>query len=155
MPTHVSRLRERCHHMSGISRLGGVFAAIVLLSSLGAGPALAVGPEGEWIGTGPPALPDPSIASSFGTLVALPDGRVLQIGKLVRQYNPSTGAWAAAGALLGGGGVATILSNGKILVTGLSAAEVYDTATQTSTLTGGRKTPRLGPRATRPASGCV
>ena len=155
MPTRLSRLRELRHHMSWISRWGGVLAAIVLISSLGAGPAFAFGPEGEWVVTGPPALPDPDIASSFGTLVTLPDGRVFQIGPQVRQYDPSTGAWAAAGSLLGGGGVATILSNGKILVTGLSPAEVYDPATQTSTLTGAMVTPRFGHQATLLASGDV
>jgi hypothetical protein len=112
-------------------------------------PAAAdVGPEGEWVLTGPPASP-------VGTLVTLPDGTALLIGPLVQQYNPSTGTWAPAGSLLGPVGVATVLSSGKVLVTGLSPAEVYDPATQTSTLTGAMVIPRFGHQASLLPSGDV
>ena len=77
------------------------------------------------------------------------------IGHLVQQYNPSTGAWAPAGWLVGPGGVVTVLSSGKVLVTGLSPAEVYDPATQTSTLTGAMIIPRTGYQATLLPSGDV
>ncbi|HXJ80821.1 MAG TPA: FG-GAP-like repeat-containing protein [Candidatus Methylomirabilis sp.] len=128
---------------------------MMLTLSLGARTVEAFGPEGEWVQTGPPALPTASNAGTIGTLVKLADGRVFQIGPQVRRYDPTTGIWQAAGALLGNGGVATVLMNGTILVTGLSAAEVYDPAAQKSTLTGAMLTPRTGHQATLLPTGDV
>jgi hypothetical protein len=117
-------------------------------------PATAtVGPQGEWVPAGPPAAPNS--LGGFGTLVMLPNGTALLVGKGVQQYVPSGGNWTAAGSLHGAGGVATVLANGQVLVSGLSPAEIYDPATQTSALTGPMVTPRSGHQATLLPSGQV
>src|SRR5262245_57561545 len=94
--------------------------SLVLLFSISAltvAPALAaVGPEGEWLPTGPPATP----AGTFGTLLTLQDGTARLIGKPVQRYVPDTGAWQPAGSLTGNGGLPTLLASGKVLVSGLS-----------------------------------
>ena len=113
-----------------------------------------VGAEGEWIATGPPATPSGSIIT-LGTLVSLPDRTALLVGASVQRYLLSTGDWAPAGSLQGNGGVATFLGNGKVLVSGLSPAEVYDPASQVSTLTGAMNFPRRGHQATLLLSGDV
>ena len=104
-------------------------------------------PGGEWVLTGPPALPP------GGALLALPDGTALLIGKLVQRYHPDTGGWTPAGSLLGNGGVVTPLSSGKVLVTGVSPAEVYDPLTEVSQLVAPMHIPRGGHQATLLASG--
>jgi len=132
----------------------GVFAAVVLITGLAAPTWADVGPAGEWVDTGPTAPPTGN-NPNFGTLVTLPGGSALLVGNPIQRYTPSTGSWALAGVLLGNGGVVTVLSNGKVLVTGLSPAEVYDPATQTSTVTGAMVTPRSGHQATLLSSGDV
>jgi hypothetical protein len=154
LTAHFSRSRAYRHHWPIVTPwlciCAGVFSAVVFLTA----PTMAdVGPAGEWVATGPPALPQGS--GAFGSLVTLPDGSALLVGKLVQRYIPSTGSWTSAGTLLGNGGVATVLANGKVLVTGLSPAEVYDPTTQTSALTGAMVIPRTGHQATLLASGDV
>src|SRR5262245_16612406 len=142
--------------------------SVVLFTSGLVQPAWAVvGPEGEWVPTGPPAAPSPNESILLGTLVRLPDGTALlvgtsflnQMGQLrpgpVQRYVASTGNWSQAGSLLGNAGVPTVLTNGKILISGLSPAELYDPATQISTLTGAMNFPRRGHQATLLQSGDV
>src|SRR5262245_38664322 len=109
------RLRSRssrCYRRLSIARWVGAYMAVVLTAGLAAPTLADVGPAGESVGTGPPAAPPGS--GAFGTLVTLPDGTALLVGTLVQRYIPSTGSWAPAGALLGDGGVPTVLSNGKV-----------------------------------------
>jgi len=83
-------------------------------------------------------------------------------------FDPSTGSWSTATSAkaVGGGCVATVLSSGKILVTGgstgsgstytlISAAEVYDPATNTWTDTSGFTGPRTYHASTLLSSGKV
>ncbi|HMH50749.1 MAG TPA: Ig-like domain repeat protein [Candidatus Acidoferrum sp.] len=77
------------------------------------------------------------------------------VDTLVQRYRPDTGDWVPAGSLLGSGGVPTLLPNGKLLVTGLSPAELYDPATDSSTPTGAMIIPRTGHQATVLVSGDV
>jgi len=113
-----------------------------------------VGPGGEWVPSAPPV----SLAvGPVEPLMTLPDGTVLLITGPIQRYHPDTRGWTPAGSLLGNveiGGLTTLL-NGKVLVTGLSPAEVYDAVTATSTLTGAMIIPRSGHQATRLPSGDV
>jgi N-acetylneuraminic acid mutarotase len=108
----------------------------------------------------------------------LPDGRVLVVGGLhsiveadgfshirglatAEVYDPATGAWSATGAMAGPRTMhtATLLPNGKVLVTGgykgngganegLATAEVYDPATGTWSAAGAMSGTRIGHTAT-------
>jgi hypothetical protein len=127
---------------------------LAITAGLAASSAAQVGPEGEWVLTGSPAVPAGNIVN-LGTLATLPDGRALLVGQPVQQYVPATGDWTPVGTLLGNAGVATVLASARILVTGLSPAEVYDPAAQTSTLTGAMHVPRTGHQATLLPSGDV
>jgi hypothetical protein len=144
------------HPWHGLSPLGWLIglAVALVLTAAPAGQARGddVGPEGEWVNTGPPAKPQQG--NTLGTLVTLPDGTALLVGPQVQRYHPDTGAWTPAGSLLGSGGLPTVLADGKVLVTG-SSAEVYDPATQTSTLTGAMIIPRTNHQATVLPSGDV
>jgi Galactose oxidase, central domain/Kelch motif len=76
----------------------------------------------------------------------LPDGKVLVAGgydndnalNSAELYDPATGRWSITGNLnTAGGGTATLLPNGKVLVTrGLNSPELYDPATGTWSITG-------------------
>jgi hypothetical protein len=112
----------------------------------------------SWTATG-----DMVEARTNHTATQLLDGRVLVAGGVGTQtseffanilasaelYDPSTGQWTATGSMLGirVGHTATLLPDGKVLVTGggessdgdggpLSSAEVYDPATGAWTATG-------------------
>ncbi len=131
----------------------GLLAVIFFTAAL-AQTAAAVPPEGEWVLTGPPAAPVVSILD-LGTLVNLPSGAALLTGKSVQRYDSATGAWVAAGSLISAGGVPTVLANGKILISGLAPAEVYDPVAQSSSPTGAMNFPRRGHQATLLLSGDV
>src|SRR5262249_30377410 len=91
-----------------------VIVALISLSAGLAQPTSAdVGPEGDWVPTGPPATPANIL--TLGTLVTLPNGTPLLIGTLVQRYVLATGEWLPAGSLRGNGGVPTVLANGKVL----------------------------------------
>jgi len=141
-----------------------LIAVTLLLTAASAPAQLAaadIGMEGEWVLTGSPAVPAGTFESifalrdAFGTLVTLHDGTARLIGKPVQQYLPDTGRWTPAGSLVGNGGVVTLLPSGTVLVTGLSAAEVYDPATGVSMLTEPMTIPRTGHQATLLSSGDV
>jgi hypothetical protein len=72
----------------------------------------------------------------------LPDGRVLiiggdAIGSLGAElYDPSTGTFTPTGSMAASHGHATLLNNGKVLMTGGLNADLYDPATGTFTATG-------------------
>lgn len=119
----------------------------------------------------------------LATSTLLPNGQVLIVGGQAEQdvtsqghtnatnsaelYDPSTGAFVETGSLTTArtGHTATLLNNGKVLVTGgirhgvghhyESSAELYDPATGTFTPTGSMSTPRAGHRAIRLTNGTV
>jgi N-acetylneuraminic acid mutarotase len=76
-------------------------------------------------------------------------------------YHPASGTWTITGSLNSarGGHTATLLPNGKVLVTGgnayLSSAELYDPASGSWTLTGSLNTSRVGHTATLLSNGKV
>jgi len=78
------------------------------------------------------------------TLTLLPDGKVLAAGGSDGQralasaelYDPSTGTFTATGSMLtAGGGVPTLLNDGRVLIVGADN-ELYDPATGAFTVTG-------------------
>ncbi|MBK5292055.1 MAG: hypothetical protein JJE04_10305 [Acidobacteriia bacterium] len=84
------------------------------------------------------------------TATPLPDGRILIAGGLgsfdnrlpavatAELYDPVTGRFAATGSMIAGksSNTATLLNNGKVLITGGPRAELYDPATGLFTATG-------------------
>jgi N-acetylneuraminic acid mutarotase len=90
----------------------------------------------------------------------LPNGKVLVAGGYDKDYknalnsaelyDPATGRWSITANLnTAGGGTATLLPNGKVLVTGgLNSAELYDPATGTWSITGNLNTAGFGGTAT-------
>ena len=130
-----------------------ILTAVLFTAGLFEPASAVVGPEGEWVSTGPPAAP--SVIVNIGTLVTIPGGTALLTGSSVQRYVPATGGFVPAGSLLGNGGVPTVLPIGKILISGLSPAELYDAAAQVSTLTGAMNFPRRGHQATLLQSGDV
>lgn len=145
------------------------------------------------VADGMPELYDPTtqiwsptgkLAGSFqnppsgATATLLNDGRVLLAGgnatlspggtavsNLAELYSPTSNTWTAAGSLNIGrsGHTATLLANGKVLVTGgvdhsnkvMSSAEVYDPATDTWSLTASLPVAAIGHTATLLANGQV
>lgn len=99
--------------------------------------------------------------------VALKDGRVLVAGGLTADssattsaeiFDPSSGAWQAAGAMLEGraGATATLLSDGRVLVAGgensgaaSQSLEVFDPVSDSFLPAGVMSTPRKDHAATR------
>jgi hypothetical protein len=85
-------------------------------------------------------------SNDVGSATLLPDGRVLLTeGKSGTElYDPSTGTITATGSMIDGqSGNATLLTNGKVLITGgiianvgVANPELYDPATGTFTLAG-------------------
>jgi hypothetical protein len=144
------------------------FCVIWLLTAF-VEPAAGATPFGEWVTTGS------SFGSSAGNVlpVELPDAPPLLFGFRtgeVQQYRPETGDWTKNGrlqALFGaGGGTATLLPSGVVLVAGggrfdtpqifpTNAAELYDPATGTSRFTGSMNVARFDHKATLLASGHV
>src|SRR4030095_10018389 len=111
------------------------------------------------------------------TATLLSDGRVMVAGGWVGQsvqtravtntaelYDPATGTWSATGTMTvaRGGHTATLLSNGKVLITGggdmfspsFNQTELYDPASDTWSRTGDLKMARNGP-GTRLQDGTV
>ncbi len=127
---------------------------------------------GTWTATGSLAGPRRGHAATL-----LPDGRVLVVGgvnsgyyderslETAEIYDPATGAWTATGSLAipGNAGTATLLPNGKVLVTGgfgmslgiLDAAELYDPGTGLWSPTASLMAARLGHTATLLPNGGV
>jgi len=71
-----------------------------------------------------------------GSCTLLLDGRVLCIGAGAEFYDPLTGTFTARGTTTAGG-IATLLGNGKVLITGVGdTAELYDPATDKFAPTG-------------------
>ena len=107
-----------------------------------ASPIPVAGPGGTWIQTGSMTTP------LDGPAVRLLDGRVLVVGggdsgndpTSAELYDPATGTWTATGKMVkvadAGGLNATLLSDGKVLVTGPNSAQLYDPAGGTWTATG-------------------
>jgi Kelch motif protein/galactose oxidase-like protein len=114
--------------------------------------------SGTWSQTG--AMAEPR-SSSSATL--LPDGTVLVAGgtnepgldptrfhRSAEVYDPVSGTWSATGSMVEGRGqlAATLLTDGKVLVTGgdngqfLDTAELYDPATRSWTATASMALPR-------------
>ena len=98
-------------------------------------------PAGVWIATG--TMGTPRIGYEA---VRLLDGRVLVLGgergsngETVTSnelYDPVTGTWSATGRMIGdGGGTATVLHDGKVLVAG-DSAQLYDPESGTWAATG-------------------
>jgi hypothetical protein len=108
---------------------------------------------GIWVSTG-----DMTQTRSGGSATLLPDGRVLVAGGVDKPYpgccvpqssaelyDPRTGAWAATGSMIEpGGGSASVLPDGRVLVLGeinagtgdgRSSAQLYDPGTGSWTIT--------------------
>jgi hypothetical protein len=113
------------------------------------------------------------------TAILLPDGRVLIVGSVCGDcyleheelYDPVTGTFKLTGTThtfdcgndISSGHTATLLANGKVLLTGgtnencgyFSLVKLYDPATGTFTFTGNMTTPRAGHTATLLPDGTV
>ncbi len=82
-------------------------------------------------------------ARSGHSATLLPDGRVLITGRgaadrtvaSTELYNPSTGTFTATGGTTTVSGIATLLKNGKVLITG-NTAQLYDPVTDSFAPTG-------------------
>jgi hypothetical protein len=106
--------------------------------------ASPVGPVGSFTSTGSMAQ-----FRSFPSATLLPNGRVLVAGgvyssPMVELFNPNTGLFSAAGTLVGikDQSVSVLLNSGKVLLLGATfdgspVLELYDPATQQSSLAGG------------------
>ena len=115
-------------------------------------------------------------ASSIATVTALADGRVLIAATPTSEvYDPETGSFTATGEMKSGcgggsfipqyisGRAATLLTNGKVLLTGghhedcgrFRGAELFDPGTNTFTPTGSMSRPRDNHAATLLADGTV
>ncbi len=125
---------------------------------------------GTWSATG-----SMSQARRFHTMTLLPNGKVLVTGgssltptqyiyfASAELYDPATGTWSATGSMsaIRSNHAATLLPNGKVLVTGsnmasaAASAEVYDPATGTWSTAGSMATPRSAHSATRLNNGKV
>jgi len=68
-------------------------------------------------------------ARSHHSSLLLPDGRVLIVGGTAELYDPSTGTFTAIGNTSQHGFTTTLLTNGKVLITGRADAELYDPLT--------------------------
>ncbi len=143
---------------------------------------LAGGEQAYFVSTSQSELYDP-VTGQFGanggmvvareghTATLLPDGRVLMVGGFrspdggvtfvtladAEIYNPATGSFSLTGSLNDArwGHTATLLQNGKVLITGgfgtpgaLASAELYDPASGVFTRTGSMSVQRFGPVAT-------
>ena len=150
---------------NGLVLVVGGYGASVLFSAEFYDPT-----TGRWRTTSPL-----NVQRQFHTATLLPNGKVLVAGGETRTgigifatngaelYDPTTGTWAATGALdvPRYDHTATLLPNGKVLVAGgfggntTGSAEIYDLATQTWTLTGTMTTNRVFHTATLLPSGKV
>jgi hypothetical protein len=80
-------------------------------------------------------------ARVMGSATLLADGRVLIVGgtgntpTTAELYDPSTETFTATGGMITANGIATLLGNGKVLITG-NTAQLYDPATATFSPTG-------------------
>ena len=117
-------------------------------ASPSASPIPLAGPGGTWIQTGSMVTP------LGGPAVRLLDGRVLVVGgegddlTSAELYDPATGTWSATGKMVewvdAPPGInlgkeysdATLLGDGKVLVTASNSAQLYDPASGTWTATG-------------------
>lgn len=119
---------------------------------------------GQWTATSPML----GIRTSH-TATLLPNGKVLVAGggessdgdggplSSAEVYDPNTGTWTTTGSTIGAGPgrTATLLGNGKVLVTGgsgenfegVAVAELYDPSTGSWSATGDMVEPRSGHRA--------
>ena len=145
---------------------GGYFAYVGVGGPIAVDTAEVYDPAaGTWTETGSLAG-----ARQGHAAILLPDGKVLVVGgvnsgyydehslETAEIYDPATGVWTATGSLLipGNSGTATLLPNGKVLVTGgfevnngiLDAAELYDPETGDWTATASLTAARLTHTAT-------
>jgi hypothetical protein len=139
----------------GSSVLAALLPFLLLLSYTSSSPAQSLGafsPTGSM-----------TTARSGHTATLLADGRVFIAGgsrdrpTSTEIYDPSTGMFTATGNLIMVPITATLLFNGKVLITGQSVAELYDPANGTFTLAGNmiNTRSRFGHTATMLANGRV
>jgi N-acetylneuraminic acid mutarotase len=102
---------------------------------------------GTWSYTG-----NPNTARTWHSATLLPNGKVLVAGSYENSarnsaelYDPTTGTWSYTGNLnTDGGGTATLLPDGKVLVVWGNSAELYDPVTGTWRITGNLNKARSG-----------
>ena len=111
-------------------------------------------------------LNDGKVLITGGDLLISMNGRLVpSVLSSAELYNPATGTFAATGSMstARAGHTATLLSNGRVLITGgsighapaLDSAEIYDPSTGTFTATGAMNIGRVGHRATLLRTGQV
>ena len=113
-------------------------------------------------------IPNSTLNRIFPTLTKLQDGKILVLGgnvSTVEIYDPNTMAFSNTGGMIQAfrSAPATLLSNGKVLVTGgfqppsstLPSAEIYDPATGLFASTGNMNYARRGHNATLLDDGTV
>lgn len=127
---------------------------------LGAPTIVQAAVQGEWVQTAPPI----GILATGDSLIILVDGTPLLFGPTagaVQEYHPETAEWSARGSLQvprGIGATVTALPGEGVLLAGAAAgatAEVYNTTTDTSTVTGSMQIARADHQATLLSSGRV
>ena len=95
------------------------------------------------------------------TAMLLPDGMVLVAGGTfdgdlsAQLYDTATGAWTAVGPMAAVGGSATLLSDGRVLVSGRDGSELYDPASGPGSTTGTMSRQHDGAPATLLLDGTV
>lgn len=93
---------------------------------------------------------------AYGTAAILKDGRVLLAGGRTtggaalisaQLFDPVSQAWSTTGNLVGAGGAAAPLNDGRVLFASSTSAEIYDPATGEFSATGGMSRP-INPQLT-------
>jgi uncharacterized protein DUF4214/HYDIN/CFA65/VesB family protein/Kelch motif protein len=145
----------------GLLRCSGRALVLSVALWLTTSPAAQAAPQGEWVGIAPPI----AILATGGSLLILADGTPLLFGLEaagVQEYHPGTGDWTARGSLQlrrGAHATATLLPVGVLLSGGEGSAaitaEIYDPASNISTLIANMHIARAFHQATLLSSGKV